>query len=143
MIIVTEHDEETTTMAVVAGALAVIRSQEWSGADNAISHSCQRKRCSMEGAQGTRTSTKTASEDLHISSSSAGNSFVSVEHFMKGCKPSNRWPTRYLTTLHHRRLIRQQMWCSRATKLLQSIMASHGSQLPKKRHSRHHEDLCS
>jgi hypothetical protein len=94
MIIATEHDEETTTMAVVAGALAVIRSQGRSGADNVISHNCQRKRCSMEGAQGTRTSIKMVSEDLHISSSSAGNSFVSVEHFKKGCKPSNRWPAR-------------------------------------------------
>jgi hypothetical protein len=94
MIIAMERDEETTTMAVVAGTLAVIRSQEWSGADDAISHSCQRKRCSMEGAQGTRTSIKIESEDLHISSSSAGNSFVLVEHFKKGCKPSNRWPAR-------------------------------------------------
>jgi hypothetical protein len=94
MIITTEHDEETATMAVVAEALAVIRSQERSGADDAISHSYQRKRCSMEGAQGTRTSIKTKSEDPHISSSSAGNSFVSVEHFRKGCKPNNRWPAR-------------------------------------------------
>jgi hypothetical protein len=94
MIIAMECDKETTTMAVVAGALAVIRSQGRSGADDAISHSCQRKRCSMEGAQGTRTSINTVSEDLHISSSSAGNSSVSVEHFKKGCKPSNRWPAR-------------------------------------------------
>jgi hypothetical protein len=84
MIIATECDEETTTMAVVAGALDLIRSQERSGADDAINHSCQRKRCSMEGAQGTHTSIKMESEDPHISSSSAGNSFVSVEHFKKG-----------------------------------------------------------
>jgi hypothetical protein len=94
MIIATERDEETTTTAVVAGALVVIRSQEQSGAADAISHNCQRKRCSMEGAQGTRTSIKMVSEDLHISSLSAGNSFVSVEHFKKGCKPSNQWPAR-------------------------------------------------
>jgi hypothetical protein len=94
MIIATERDEETTTMVVVAGALAVIRSQGRSGADVAISHSCQRKRCSMEGAHGTRTSIKMASEDLRISSSSVGNSFISVEHFKKECKPSNRWPAR-------------------------------------------------
>jgi hypothetical protein len=94
MIIATERDEETTTMVVVAGALAVIRSQGRSGADDAISHSCQQKRCLMEGAQGTHTSIKTASEDLCISSSSAGNSFVLVEHFKKECKPSNRWPAR-------------------------------------------------
>jgi hypothetical protein len=92
MIIATDHDEETTTMAAVAGALAVIRSQERSGTDDAISHSCLQKRCSMEGAQGTLTSIKMASEDLHISLSSAGNSFISVEHFKKGCKPSNWWP---------------------------------------------------
>jgi hypothetical protein len=48
-IIAMGRDEETTTMAVVAGALATIRSQERSGADDAISHSCQRKRCSMGG----------------------------------------------------------------------------------------------
>jgi hypothetical protein len=87
-------DEETTTMAVVAGALVTIRSQERSGADDAISHSCQRKRCSMGGAQDTRTSIKMEFEDPLISSSSAGNSFTSVEHFKKGCKPSNRWPMR-------------------------------------------------
>jgi hypothetical protein len=89
MIIAMEHDEGATTTTVVAGALAVIRSQERSGTADAISHNCQRKRCSMEGAQGTRTSIKMVSEDLHISSSSAGNSFVSVEHFKKGCKPRN------------------------------------------------------
>jgi hypothetical protein len=90
--IVTYHDEGTITMAVAAEALAVIRSQEQSGVDDAISHNCQQKRCSMEGAQGTLTSIKTASEDPHISSSSAGNSFISVEHSKKGCKPSNQWP---------------------------------------------------
>jgi hypothetical protein len=85
-------DKGAITMAVVAEALAVIRSQEQSGVDDAISHNCQQKRCSMEDAQGTLTSIKTASEDLHISSLSAGNSFVSAEHSKKGCKPSNRWP---------------------------------------------------
>jgi hypothetical protein len=94
MIIATERDEETISMAVVAGALAVIRSQEWSGADDVTSHSCQRKRCLMEGAQGTHTSIKMESEDPHIFSLSAGSSFVLVEHFRKGCKPSNRWPAR-------------------------------------------------
>jgi hypothetical protein len=44
----------------------------------------------MEGAQGTLTSVKTVSEDLHISSSSAGNSFVLVERFKRGCKQSNQ-----------------------------------------------------
>jgi hypothetical protein len=76
-------------MAVVAEVLAVIQSQEQSGVDDAISHNGQQKRCLMEGAQGTLTSKKTASKDLHISSSSAGNSFVSAEHSKKGCKPSN------------------------------------------------------
>jgi hypothetical protein len=52
-IIVMGRDEETTTMAVVAGALAAIRSQERSGAEDAISHSCQRKRCSMGGVHKT------------------------------------------------------------------------------------------
>jgi hypothetical protein len=88
------RDEETTTMAVVAGALAAIQSQERSGAGDAISHSCQRKRCSMEGAQDTHTSIKMESEDPLMSSSSAGNSFASVEHFRRGCKLSNRWPVR-------------------------------------------------
>jgi hypothetical protein len=90
--IMTYRDEGTITMAVVAEALAIIQSQEQSGVDDAISHNCQQKRCSMEGAQGTLTSIKTASEDLHISSSSAKNSFVSAEHSKKGCKPSNWWP---------------------------------------------------
>jgi hypothetical protein len=93
-IITMGRDEETTTMAVVAGALAAIRSKERSGADDAISHSCQWKRCSMGGAQDTRTSIKMESEDPLISSSSAGNSFASVEHFKRGCKPSNRWLVR-------------------------------------------------
>jgi hypothetical protein len=94
MIIAMERDEKTTIMAIVAGALVVIRSEERSGTDDAISHSCQWKRCSMEGEQGTRTLIKTESEDLHISSLSAGNSFISVEHFKKGCKPSNQWLAR-------------------------------------------------
>jgi hypothetical protein len=89
-IIAMGRDEETTTMAVAAGALAPIRSQERSGADDAISHSCQQKRCSMGGAQDIRTSIKMKSEDPLISSSSAGNSFASVEHFKRGCKPSNQ-----------------------------------------------------
>jgi hypothetical protein len=94
MTIATYHDEGIITMAVAAEALAVIRSQEQSGVDDAIGHNCQQKRCSMEGVQGTLTSIKTASEDPHISSSSAGNSFVSVKHSKKGCKPSNQWPAR-------------------------------------------------
>jgi hypothetical protein len=93
-IIAMGRDEQTTTMAVVVGALAAIRSQERSGAEDAISHSCQWKRCSMGGAQDTRTSIKMESEDPLISSSSVGNSFASVEHFKRGCKPSNRWPVR-------------------------------------------------
>jgi hypothetical protein len=93
-IITTVRDEETTTMAVVAEALAVIRIQERSGADDEISHSCQQKRCSMEGAHNTCTSTKMEFEDPLTSSSSAENSFVSVEHFKRECRPNNRWPVR-------------------------------------------------
>jgi hypothetical protein len=94
MIVTTVHDEETTTMAVVAEALAVIRSQERSGADDVISHSRQQKRCSMEGAQGTRTSIKMEFEDPLTSSLSAENFFVSVECFKRECRPSNRWLVR-------------------------------------------------
>jgi hypothetical protein len=90
--IATYPDEGTTTTAAAAAeALAVIRSQEQSGVNDVSSHSYQQKRCSMEGAQGTLTSIKMASEDLRISSSSAGNSFVSVEPSKKGCRPSNQW----------------------------------------------------
>jgi hypothetical protein len=39
--IVMDHDEGTTTMAAVAGALAVIRGQKRSGTDDMISHRCQ------------------------------------------------------------------------------------------------------
>jgi hypothetical protein len=92
--IMTYRDEGITTMAIAAEALAVIRSKEQSGVDDAISHNYQQKRCSMEGAQGTLTLIKRASKDPHISSSSAGNSFVSVKHSKKGCKPSNQWPVR-------------------------------------------------
>jgi hypothetical protein len=81
-------------MAVVAEALAVIRSQERSGADDEISHSCQQKRCSTEGGQGTRTSIKMEFEDPLTSSSSAENSFISVERFKRECRPSNRWLAR-------------------------------------------------
>jgi hypothetical protein len=88
--IATYRDEGTVTTTAVAEVLAVIRSQEQSGVDDATSHNCQQKRYSMEGAQGTLTSTKTAAEDLHISSSSAGNSFISVERFKKGCRQSNQ-----------------------------------------------------
>jgi hypothetical protein len=77
-------------MAAVAEALAMIQSQEQSGVDDATSHNYQQKRCSMEGAQGTVTSIKMASEDLHIFPSSVGNSSISVEHFKRGCKQSNQ-----------------------------------------------------
>jgi hypothetical protein len=48
-IVAMDRDEGTTTMAVVAGALAAIRGQKRSGTDDVISHSCQQKRCSMGG----------------------------------------------------------------------------------------------
>jgi hypothetical protein len=88
--IATYRDEGTVITAAVAEALAEIRSQEQSGANDVTSHNCQQKRCSMEGAQGTLTSIKMASEDLRISSSSAGNSSVSVERFKRGCRQSNQ-----------------------------------------------------
>jgi hypothetical protein len=81
-------------MEVVAGALVTTRSQERSGANDAINHSYHQKRCSMGGAHGTRTSTKMEFEDPLTSSSSAENSFVSVERFKRGCRPSNQWPVR-------------------------------------------------
>jgi hypothetical protein len=68
----------------------MIRGQKQSGADDMISHRCQQKRCSMGGAQDTHTSIKMECEDPLISSLSAGNSFASVEHFRRGCKPSSR-----------------------------------------------------
>jgi hypothetical protein len=46
------------------------------------------------GEQDTRTLIKMECEDPLISSLSAGNSFASVEHFRRGCKPSNRWQVR-------------------------------------------------
>jgi hypothetical protein len=92
MIIATVRGEETTTMAVIAEALAVIQSPERIGADDAISHSRQQKRCSMEGARGTRTSIKMEFKDPLTSSSSAENIFFSVERFKRECRPSNRWP---------------------------------------------------
>jgi hypothetical protein len=91
MIVAMDHDEGTTTTAVVAGPLAVIRGQKQNGADNVTSHNCQRKRCSMGGAQDTRTSIKMECEDPLISSLSAGNCFASVKHFRRGCKPSSQW----------------------------------------------------
>jgi hypothetical protein len=91
MIITTDHDEGTTTTAVVAGALAAIRGQKQSGANDVISHSCQQKRCSMGGAQDTHTVIKMGYEDPLISSLSAENSFASVEHFRRGCKPNSWW----------------------------------------------------
>jgi hypothetical protein len=89
-----DRDEETTTTAVAAEALAVIRGQKWSGAESGISHSCQQKRCSMGGAQDIRTSIKMGYEDPVIFSSSAENSFALVERFKRGCKPSSRWQAR-------------------------------------------------
>jgi hypothetical protein len=90
-IITTDRDKGTTITVVVAGALAVIRGQKRSGANDAISHSCQQKRCSMGDAPDTRTSIRMGYEDLLISSLSAENSFASVEHFRRGCKSSSRW----------------------------------------------------
>jgi hypothetical protein len=88
--ITTYHDEGIVITVAVAEALAVIRSQEQNGADDATNHNCQQRRCSMEGAQGSLTSIKMASEDLRISSLSAGNSSVSVERFKRGCRQSNQ-----------------------------------------------------
>jgi hypothetical protein len=48
----------------------------------------------MGDAQDTHTSIKMECEDPLISSLSAGNSFASVEHFRRGCKPSSRWHVR-------------------------------------------------
>jgi hypothetical protein len=87
-------DEGITTTGVVAKAEAAIRGQKRSGADDVISHRCQRKRCSMGGAQDTPSSTKMECKDLLISSSSVGNFFASVEHFRRGCKRSSRWQVR-------------------------------------------------
>jgi hypothetical protein len=62
-----DHDEGTITTAAVAGALAAILGQKWSAAADMISHHCQQKRCSMGGAQDTRTSIKMECEDPLIS----------------------------------------------------------------------------
>jgi hypothetical protein len=94
MTIEMDQDEETTTTEAVAEALAATRGQKRSGADVVTSHHRQRRRCSMEGAQGTPTSTKMECEDLLISSLSAGNSFALVEHFRRGCKRISRWQVR-------------------------------------------------
>jgi hypothetical protein len=94
MIIAMDHNEGTTTTAVVVGALAAIRGLKRSGADDVISHSYQQKRCPMGGAQDTRTSIKMECEDPLISSLIAGDSFASAEHFRRGCKPSSRWQVR-------------------------------------------------
>jgi hypothetical protein len=93
-IITTEHDEGTTTTAAVAGALAAIQGQKWSGTDDVISHGCQQKRCSIGDAQDTRTSINMECKDPLISTLSAINSFASVEHFRRGCKPSSWWQVR-------------------------------------------------
>jgi hypothetical protein len=94
MTIATGRDEGITTKGVVAEAEATIRGQKRSGADDVIGHRCQRKRCSMGGAQDTPTSIKMECEDPLISSLSAGNSFASVEHFRRGCKRSSQWQVR-------------------------------------------------
>jgi hypothetical protein len=75
----------------VAEVLAATRGQKRSGANVMTSHQHQRRRCSLEGAQGTPTSTKMECEDLLISTSSAGNSFALVEHIRRECKRSSRW----------------------------------------------------
>jgi hypothetical protein len=63
-----DHDEGTTTTAVVAGVLAAIRGQKRSGADDVINYRYQQRRCSMGDAQDTRTSIKMECEDPLISS---------------------------------------------------------------------------
>jgi hypothetical protein len=68
MTIVTYHDEEIITTAVVAEALAVIQGQKWNGVGDVTSHSCQQKRCSIADAQDTRTSIRMEYEDPLISS---------------------------------------------------------------------------
>jgi hypothetical protein len=85
-----DQDGGTTTMEVAAEAPTAIRGQKQSGIDTVMSHRRLRKRCSIEGAQGTPISTKMEFEDPLISSSSAESSFASVEHFRRGCKQNNR-----------------------------------------------------
>jgi hypothetical protein len=67
----------------------VTRSQVRSGAGD--SHSCRQRRCLIADAQGIRTSTRTEYEDLHTSSSSVENSFISTGHFRRGWAPSSQW----------------------------------------------------
>jgi hypothetical protein len=88
MTIATYRDEETIITAVAV----VIRNPVRSGADD--SHSYRQRRCSIADAQGIHTSTRTEYEDLHTSSSSVGNSFVSTGHFKRGWAPSNQWQGR-------------------------------------------------
>jgi hypothetical protein len=79
------RDEETLIMA----AAVVIRNLPRSGADS--SHSYRQRKCSTADAQGIHTSTKTEYDDLHTSSSNAGNSFVLIVHFRRGWAPINQW----------------------------------------------------
>jgi hypothetical protein len=62
-IIATDNGEGTTTTAAATGALATIRGQKRSGADDVTNHRCQQKRCSMGDAQNTRTSIKMECKD--------------------------------------------------------------------------------
>jgi hypothetical protein len=87
--IATYRGKETITMVAAA---EVSRSQAKNGADG--SHRCRQKRCLIADAQGIRTSTRTEYEDLHTSSSSVENSYVSTEHFRRGWASSNQWQGR-------------------------------------------------
>jgi hypothetical protein len=76
--IATYRDEETLIMA----AAVVIRNLPRSGAGG--SHSYRQRKCSIVDAQGIHTSTRTEYENLHTSSSSAENFFVSTGHYRRG-----------------------------------------------------------
>jgi hypothetical protein len=87
-IIATYRDEET----LITAAAVVIRDPVRSGTDD--SHNYRQRRCWIADVQDIRTSTRMEYENLHTSSSSAGNSFVSTGHFRKGWAPSNQWRER-------------------------------------------------
>jgi hypothetical protein len=86
--IVTYRDEETITTAVAVVTQNPVRS----GAND--SHSYRQRRCLIADAQGIRTSTRMEYEDLHTSSSSVENFFVSTGRFRRGWAPSNQWQGR-------------------------------------------------
>jgi hypothetical protein len=133
----------THTMEVVVKASSVTQGKRHSGVGVVTSRHPRQKRSSTRGATGTPTSTRTAGEKWHTSSSSAMSLFRLAKHSRRRC--AQTWPISSLSRgpsltmlLHHHRIRRQTHHNIAIRPLRSKTSSNHGSKPSRKKHSRHH-----